>query len=410
MKILYLIHTYYPSSGGCEIKIKDLAEGLVSSGEEVTVFTSNAPTTYAFVDSSIALLPEGEEVLNGVKIRRFPVNRRFNGILKNLSVLSYKNNLPFNDIARVLYSGPFCPSMVQAINRQDFDILVASAFPFLTVYYPYVVRKLRKFPFCIVPCIHSEDKWSFERKIMKKVLSASDAVFIHTEYEKKYLTENGITKNKIFMSGCSVDPEKFRGYDGSDIRKKYGIENSTVIGFVGRQERFKGIDVLIHAMKKIWSGKPDTYLIIAGASTMYTKEIDLMIGSLKNSEREKIIMLNDFPDSDKPKIYAACDIICLPSKIESFGIAFLEAWACSKPVIGCRSGGVPYVVDDNVNGILTDYGNDGELASAVKELIENRQKRINLGANGRAKLYSNYTMDKIVNMTRQMYYNICGKQ
>ncbi len=77
------------------------------------------------------------------------------------------------------------------------------------------------------------------------------------------------------------------------------------------------------------------------------------------------------------------DIFLFPSEIESFGLAPLEAMACEIPVVGSRSGGMPEVVEDGVNGFLCDVGDINTLTAKALELARSKSLRKKMGQAGR---------------------------
>ncbi|HIE03839.1 MAG TPA: glycosyltransferase, partial [Candidatus Latescibacteria bacterium] len=100
------------------------------------------------------------------------------------------------------------------------------------------------------------------------------------------------------------------------------------------------------------------------------------------------------PDEELPAHYNLCDVFVLPNReteesdylrgdYEGFGIVFLEAGACAKPVIGGRSGGVEEAVVDGVTGLLADPRSTEEVADGVIQLLEDRELARRLGQEGR---------------------------
>ena len=114
----------------------------------------------------------------------------------------------------------------------------------------------------------------------------------------------------------------------------------------------------------------------------------------------------DFPDDEKASLYQALDVFVYPSRYESFGIAFLEAWNAHKPVIGLKVGAVPWVVDDGVNGLLVDGNDIGGLASAINRLIEDPELAHRLADNGNQKVVSQYTWSEIASQFHAVYEEV----
>ena len=106
---------------------------------------------------------------------------------------------------------------------------------------------------------------------------------------------------------------------------------------------------------------------------------------------------------DKRDLFAATTALAVPSRIDSFGIVYLEAWACGKPVIGARAGGVPDVIADGEDGLLVPYGDVPALAQAIARLSDDAALAAQMGARGRAKVERSYTWDKIFGIVESAY-------
>ena len=401
MKILIVSHNYFPAVGGAEKKIKEISERLVKSGEEVTVFCSNAQTTEAYIRPEIPLLPANSESINGVRIRRFPVYQGMRPLLNRVHSLFWKYRLPFNDIVRTIWNGPIIFNMLWHIIKEKTDVIVATPFPFLNIYYAYIAKKIRKIPMVIIPCLHTEDAWAFGRKIMYRILSDTEMIMANTDYEREYLMARGIEKDRILTLGDGVNPQDFSKPNPERFKRKYHIGNSPMILFVGRKERGKGIDTLVDSMGIVWRKFPQAKLLLGGTRTRYFKEIDRKIRSLDSNRRKKIVLIDNFADTEKSDLFACCDIFTMPSKVESFGIVYLEAWASGKPVIGCRIGAVAFLIEDGKDGLLVEYGNHQELASAILRLLTSENLRRKLAENGKKKACSEYTWDAIAKRFRE---------
>jgi glycosyltransferase involved in cell wall biosynthesis len=102
--------------------------------------------------------------------------------------------------------------------------------------------------------------------------------------------------------------------------------------------------------------------------------------------------------------------MALPSRVDSFGIAYLEAWAYGQPVIGCQAGGVPDVIDDGQDGLLVPYGDPAALASAIGSLLADPDRRQAMGHRGRTKVEAHYTWDRIYQGLRSIYQELCLRQ
>lgn len=103
------------------------------------------------------------------------------------------------------------------------------------------------------------------------------------------------------------------------------------------------------------------------------------------------------------------DIFLLPSELESFGLAALEAQACELPVIATRIGGIPEVVNDGESGFLSDIGDVEKMANDALKLLTNDEMRRAFGARGREISVQRYSTDVIIPQYIAFYENVLSK-
>jgi glycosyltransferase involved in cell wall biosynthesis len=160
-------------------------------------------------------------------------------------------------------------------------------------------------------------------------------------------------------------------------------------------------------MKHVWQDVPQTRLLIAGAPTSFTPRIEELIRlELTPAEQAKVVLLGSFGEDEKPRLFAACDVFAYPSRFESFGIAFIEAWATGKPVIGCKAGAVSSIVSDGVDGILVPVDDPLSLGRAVVRLLESPKLRKRMASAGREKVERLYTWDVVTPRWRDVYERV----
>jgi N-acetyl-alpha-D-glucosaminyl L-malate synthase BshA len=103
------------------------------------------------------------------------------------------------------------------------------------------------------------------------------------------------------------------------------------------------------------------------------------------------------------------DIFLLPSELEAFGLAALEALACELPVIATRIGGIPEVVSDRETGYLSDVGDTTKMSADTLRLLRDGDLRQSFGAKGRAQAIERYSTDKIIPLYIAFYEKILQK-
>ena len=404
MKILHVVHGDPPSIGGSQWLVKNLSEQLVSRyRDEVTVFTTVAYNTEHFWRSDEPAMPAGEQKINRVLVRRFSVFNRLN-VLRMLSAgVAYRLRLPCNDWLRTIYSGPLISGMVQAIAESGVDVVFATAFPLMHMYYALAGARRARVPIVFLGAIHTIDTWGYDRRMIYRAIRQADAYIALTTYERDYLVERGIRADKISVIGAGVDVDSFRGADGILIRCRYGWGDAPVVALVAKQTARKRFDTLLKALRQVWAVHPNVQLLLAGTRSPYSRQIEEMINAFPPEQQAHITVVSDFSEEEKPNLLAACDIFALPSGMESFGIAFVEAWACAKPVIGARIGAIPSVIDEGIDGLLVTYQDADDLARAILELLASPSRRAQLGEAGRRKVLESHTWETVADRVRAVY-------
>jgi len=399
-----MVQGYAPAIGGTENLFRHISEGLVQQyGDEVTVFTANGYNAEAFYSPCHPLLPPGQETINGVHVRRFRVFNWLGPVLRYVQQGAYRLRLPFNQYLRTLYGGPILPGLRRAIGGFDGDVVVASSFPLMHMYTALAARRINCCPLIYCGGLHPEELWGFDRPMIYDAIRRADAYIAYSAYERDFLLQKEIPPAKIHVIGLGVDAEQFACADGTAVRQRWGDPAASVVAFIGQQARHKGVDTLIQAMEQVWQRQPQTRLLIAGARTRFSPELRQQIAALPPRQQQQVLIHDDFDETGKPDFFAACDLLAYPSEFESFGLAYVEAWACGKPVIGTRAGAIPSVVQHGTDGLLVPPRNASALADAVNHLLEDESLRHRLGEQGRRKVLKHYTWETVVARFRQVY-------
>ncbi|MBE2201695.1 MAG: glycosyltransferase family 4 protein [Anaerolinea sp.] len=406
MKILHVVQGYTPAIGGTERLVQKVSENLVARhGDEVTVFTTTAYNCELFWRSDQPELPAGIETINGVTVRRFRVFNKFNEARRLLAGGSYKLRLPLNDRLRALYNGPIIPALTRAIAQSGADVVAASSFPLLHMHNALRGGRRAGVPVIFYGGIHTADDFGFNRPMIYQAIKKADAYVAYTTFERDYLVqERGIPAEKIAITGVGVDLEPFAAADGRAIRERFHWQaDDPVVAFIGQQVPHKGLDMIMAAMEQIWQETPTACLLIAGAQTTYSQIVQQWRHRLPPVLQERVGIINNFPEAEKPALYAASDMVLYPSAHESFGIVFLEAWAARKPVIGARVGAVAAVIGEGQDGLLITHRSVPELIAAIRTLLANPELRQQMGTAGYQKVRQQYTWDIVADKFRAVY-------
>jgi N-acetyl-alpha-D-glucosaminyl L-malate synthase BshA len=157
--------------------------------------------------------------------------------------------------------------------------------------------------------------------------------------------------------------------------------------------------------------------------------IDIVAKARKAGESVRLLMVGDGPErsavlyraeqtgvSDHtifvgkqgniPDYLGVSDIFLLPSELESFGLAALEAQACELPVIATRIGGIPEVVSDGETGYLSEIGDIEKMAADTIKLLRDEDQRRAFGKRGRELAVERYSTEKIIPEYISFYENV----
>jgi glycosyltransferase involved in cell wall biosynthesis len=409
MKIAHIVQNYFPSLGGTQTLFRNVSERLANQfNDEVTVFTTNSflgPEKPLF--KKIQLI---EETIESVNIKRFAFFKFQKPIINVLLKFCIKlglNNLKHRLVS--LYLGPWSPSMIKAVIAYQPDIICASSSDYLYMQLPLYLQKHHiRIPFVFMGAVHFKEDESYH-PLAPRTLEAihlSDAYIANTTYEKERLIKYGVNADKIKVVGCGVALEDFnKVYDGS-LHQRFPIGQKKVIGYVGRHEASKGIDTLIDAMQLLWQQGEDCFLLIAGSVSPYTEQLLAKLKALPPAFQQHYALVSNFTDEEKKQIYLSLDVFVSVSKAESFGIVYLEAWACKKAVIGANIGAVRSVISDNKDGFIVEPDSPDTLANRIQQLTRDKALAQQLGENGYQKVKAQYTWDIIAAKYRAVYTEV----
>ena len=404
MKILHVVQGYAPALGGTEWLIQRVSEELVRQyGDEVTVFTANTYSAEAFYSPRLPRLPLGWSELNGVRIRRFPVQSRLSQLLRWPQGLAYKLRLPGNERLRAWFGGPLIPGLTEAIAAQPDDVVAASSFPLLHMFAALEGGRRAGRPVVLHGGLHPDDPWGFDRPMIYQAIREASAYIANTEYESNYVVARGADPAQVTAIGVGVDVERYATLTQAEARAKLGLGPGPVVGFIGQQGRHKGLDTLLRAMRQVWAVVPEAQLLIAGARTLFSDFVDRDLARWPEAQRQRVKLFYNFKEEDKAALFKALDVFAYPSGYESFGIAYLEAWACGLPVIGCRRGAISWVINAGQDGLLVQFQHDQQLADAIILLLANPGWGSLMGQAGYNKVISRYNWPEIARRFRAVY-------
>lgn len=223
---------------------------------------------------------------------------------------------------------------------------------------------------------------------------------------------------KVSVVHNGIDLNRWRPVTDEELVRGLGIDpDRPSVVFVGRITRQKGLPYLLRAAAKL---PPDVQLVLcAGApdTPEILAEVQAGVAALQ-AERSGVVWLDALLSQHELSavLTQATTFVC-PSVYEPLGIVNLEAMACSAPVVGTATGGIPEVVDDGITGRLVpiDQAQDGtgtpldpdrfvaDLADALTEVVSDPVAARRMGEAGRLRAERDFSWTTIAERTTEIY-------
>jgi len=429
--ILYFPTRYFPAISGAEFYIQSMAEILhLKYNYDIQVYTSTAIDFKALRESSGRIIKPGEKYydnVNNLKITRFPVKYNVSQDEKLTLIkkeASYKG-LELSDECLIEYlrNGPFLENLLENMERPtkiSFDLIHTSFFPYFNTILTLMLGKLTNKPTVCTPFFHFSNP-RYLNKNYFEALQKFDKIIACTHLEKKILNETlGIQEEKIKVISMGVDYKKFtlpkkltpKRFNFKQKYFKPNEKNYRMVLFCGYKNYEKGAISILKAIPYILKKYRKVYFVFIGPSTIaFNRELS----KIKKAFHPRVINLTPdnltgYYDVKKIAAFNETDVFLMPSRSDAYGIAFLEAWASGKPVIGANIGATPEVIRDNIDGLLVGFDNYIDIADKVVLLLKKKRLNKNLGIEGRNKVQEKLSWDIIANKTHETYQELILKQ
>lgn len=261
----------------------------------------------------------------------------------------------------------------------------------------------------IIQTIHG---WSFneDRNIFSKsliyffswitTLLCHKTIVIAEKEKKQALKMSKVTTSKIILIPNGIEDIKFINRtivrEALQSRAQIGRQSKKIwIGTICELHRNKGLDYAILALAKI--KEPFIYFIIGEGEERTNLQNLIKAHGLQN----KVFLLGAIEDA---KIYLkAFDIFMLTSVKEGLPYTILEAGQASLPVIASHTGGIPDIIDDGKNGILTRIGDSNQITKALEYFITHPEKQKEFGQKLKEKVEKEFSVEEMIKKTIKLY-------
>jgi glycogen(starch) synthase len=424
-RFLFVTPSYLPFVSGAVAFVAAMARCLVSENHDVTILTTGARQATDFwrpPTVASASLPERETV-DGLTVERlslsypWPAPYTF-GLLRHAGHWLQRSGLPISiqlPLLKVLarWMPPLsAPNLAldRLVFAADLVQLVESSWDGLFTAAAAAARRHEK-PLVVMPLMHlgsASVQAHFQMAHQVDAYSRAQAVLALSQREADRYAALGISRANIQLlpMGVEAPPNINITQPNHDLRRELGL-NVPTVAFLGANTYDKGAHTLAQAVARLNSMGAPAAVIYAGPQgeelrsflTSQSPETQRVL-----ADRVRILGLVD--EQTKHDLLAACDVLALPSQVDTFGIVLLEAWLHGKPVIGANVGGIPELVQDGETGLLVPFGNVEALATAVRRLVESPALAARLGEAGRQQVLREYTWDRTYRTLSDIYATV----
>lgn len=247
--------------------------------------------------------------------------------------------------------------------------------------------------------------WKF--RTMCFTLQRADHVLANSDFTRDTLISLiGVQPERIVMTYPTVDVERLRpGLPFADLRAGIGLaDGQRLVLSVGRLQRRKGFDQVVRALPGLLARGIDVHYAIVGIGD----DRDYLLGlAREHGVTDRLHLLGHVEPADLPRWYNACDLFAMPNRdihgdTEGFGLVFMEANACAKPVIAGRAGGTGSAVEDGLNGLRVDGEDVAAVEAGIARLLVDPEEARRMGQAGRDRTASRFTSDQRADLIRRL--------
>lgn len=225
-------------------------------------------------------------------------------------------------------------------------------------------------------------------------------VAVSEKMHRQILAYPRISTRRVTMIRNGIDCQAYCLPDQRDsCRSEFGLSSeSQVIGYAGRIEKMKRLDLLLEAFSLVRARHPEAHLMIIGEGKL-RPELEALATRLGISHA---VIWTGFRQ-DMPRLLAAMDVYVQPSVNEGLSLSLLEAMAAGKPVIATDVGGASEVVVNGKTGVLIPWGSSAALPTAISDLLDNPNRQSTLAQAARRHVVREFGVQQTTDAYRNLY-------
>ena len=355
--------------GGMNVYVRELSRNFSAMGLKVDIFTR----CHGGQESETPIEEEGVRVIH---LPAGPLDAPLDGFFSHLPGfveevrrVRQREALDY----QVVHSHYWLSGWAGRRLAQEWEV------PHVATFHTLAKAKMQARPGEREPFLRSE--------VERELMASADLIISSSPQEKEAMVRlYGASEEGIQIVPPGVDLSLFRPLDGQEARSRIGLNGEKIILYVGRIEPLKGLELLCQATAIMEIDEPFRVLVIGGDLEGEKEVVRLKSLSQQTETSPALEFVGRMDQRMLPVYYSAADVCVVPSYYESFSLVALEAMACGTPVVACRVGGMPVVVQHGRTGYLHSWRCPEPFATSLEAILSSvgLQRSMSLAARERA--------------------------
>lgn len=237
--------------------------------------------------------------------------------------------------------------------------------------------------------------------VERALAQVTTAIVAVTERQRRELIALRIAPaHKVVEIPLGLDLDPFlHGPERRAARSVLGVPDAApVVAFVGRLVPIKDVPTFLRAVALLRWRLPGLIALVVGDGKLRA-QLRVLATELGLDDSCRFLGWR----ADIESVYAAADVVALPSRNEGSPVSLIEALASARPVVATAVGGVPDLVRDHENGLLVPPADSATLAAALEELLKEPARRERYGQAGREMVRARFHLSRLVTDTERLY-------
>jgi glycosyltransferase involved in cell wall biosynthesis len=231
-----------------------------------------------------------------------------------------------------------------------------------------------------------------------------DCFIAASETIRQMLVADGVLAERTVTVHEGIDVDHVAAAPAVNVHEAFWLPHGApVVGNVAALVPHKGQRYLIEAAHLVVQQVPDARFIILGEGEL-REHLEHLV---REHHLEKHVLLPGFR-TDVIGCIKGFDLFVMSSVTEGLGTSLLDAMACARPIVATRAGGIPEVVEDEVNGLLVPPRDHTALAQAIVRALNDQGLRRRMGDAGLARVRERFTVERMVDETAAVYARVAG--